>query len=114
VYGNTEMWSAAFIALALRWPVASWALAVKPSVLPLALLFARDRRWWVGPFVVAALAAPFGALWLDYAVALSNVEGSLLRSVNALPWLAIPLVAYFGSGVPRVTMYGAEETDTSS
>jgi hypothetical protein len=94
VYGNTDLWSQAFIALALRWPIASWLLAYKPSVLPIAVLFARDKRWWLGPVILLALALPWGAHWLEYLEVMGNLEGgSLLRSATALPFLAIPLIA---------------------
>jgi hypothetical protein len=115
VYGNTEMWTTAALAVACRWAPAALFLAIKPTVFPLALLFARDRRWWLAAGVVGLLALPFGALWLDWLTAMTNLESrGLLYSLNALPTLAIPLVAYFGSTGPRVTVSGAADTVTSS
>lgn len=94
VYGNTDLWTAAVLCLGLRWPTSSWALAFKPSVLSLAILFARGRRWWVGAVVVIVLALPFGSMWLDYVEAMSNLEASPLRS-SVLP-LGSPSLNYLG------------------
>ena len=94
VYGNTDLWSAAFLALACRYGWPAVLLVLKPSVLPLALLWARDRRWWAAAAVVGVLSLPFGSLWAEWVTIMLNVEGSLLRSANALPWLAVPLVAW--------------------
>lgn len=102
VYGNTDLWSVAILSLAFRWPVASWALAFKPSVLPLAAFFVRDDGlWWKGGVVLLVAAVPFGALWFDWVAALRNLESrGLLYSLNSLPWLAIPVVAWWGR-LPR-------------
>ena len=92
---DPHLWSAAILALACRWPVLSWMLAFKPSVLPLAAGFVRDGRWWMGGVVVLVLAIPFGLQWLDYADSPGQRRrGSLLRSATAIPWLAIPVVAW--------------------
>jgi hypothetical protein len=104
VYGNTDLWNAAALAVACRWAPAALFLAIKPTVFPLALLFARDRRWWLAAGVVALLALPFGTHWLDWLTAMTNLESrGLLYSLNAFALLAIPLVAYFGRTGPRVT-----------
>ena len=96
VYGNTEMWTAAAVAVACRFSPAAWFLVIKPTILPVALLFARDRRWWLTIPVVTSLYLPFGDLWVDYVQAMLNVEGANpLYSLPGLAWLAIPLVAWW-------------------
>jgi hypothetical protein len=96
-YGNTEMWTAAAIAIACRFAPAALFLAIKPTVFPLALVFARDKRWWYGLAVLIALCIPFGDLWVDYVIAMLNVEGANpLYSLPALVWFGIPLVAWWG------------------
>lgn len=95
VYGNTEMWTAAAVAVACRFAPAVWFLVIKPTILPVALLFARDKRWWLTIPVVTLLCLPFGDLWVDYVKAMLNVEGvNPLYSLPGLVWVAIPLVAW--------------------
>ncbi len=109
-YGNSDLWSAAFIAIGCRRPLASWALAVKPSVLPLALLFARERRWWLGSFVLAVLALPFWAMWADYLAVMRNLQSAgLLYSLNALPWLAVPAIAWVSRSRPKQAILETKE-----
>jgi hypothetical protein len=94
VYGNTEMWTAAAVAVACRFSPAAWFLVIKPTVLPVALLFARDRRWWLTIPVVILAAIPLGDLWVDWATAMLNVEHkNALYSLPAVIWLGFPLVA---------------------
>jgi hypothetical protein len=95
VYGNTELWSVAFLCVAVRFAPAAWLLIVKPSLFPAILLFARDKRWWYAIPVVALLALPFGALWLDYLEAMTNLQSrGILYSLHAIPVLLIPIVAW--------------------
>jgi hypothetical protein len=94
VWGNTGMWIAAFLALALRfrWPGA--LILIKPSLAPLALVDIRSRGWWV---VAAALAVVSLPMLFDYIAALRNNVGSfpgLDYSVQDIPFIAIPLIAW--------------------
>jgi hypothetical protein len=96
-YGNTEMWTTAFVALACRWSFPALAIAVKPTTLPVALLFCRDRRWWIALAVLIAACLPFGLLWVDWLNAMQNLEGvSPLYSLGAPSWLAFIGVAWLG------------------
>jgi hypothetical protein len=91
--GNPAMWLfAAGMAGALyRWP---WALvACKPTLVPFALLGARDRRWWLAAGVLMALALPFGAMWFDYLRVSANLQAPSWFLWHDWPLLAIPLVA---------------------
>jgi len=91
--GNTTLWATAAIMLATRWPVAAIFLAIKPTIFPLALLFARSRAWWIGAAVAALAALPFGEQWFEWLRAAQNLQGSaLLYSVPSLPLLVWPLV----------------------
>jgi hypothetical protein len=68
------MWALAAIAagLAWRWPAAF--VVLKPTLVPFALLGITRRAWWRGAALALLLAVPFAALWLDYAVALTNAR----------------------------------------
>jgi hypothetical protein len=97
VYGDSDLWIVALLALACRMPAAAWLLVIKPSVLPLALLFAPRRAWWLAVPLVLVLLIPFGHLWADWAVAVQNVRGrpTLLYSVQSWPVYLIPLLAWW-------------------
>jgi hypothetical protein len=94
VWGNTGMWIAAFLALALayRWPGA--LILIKPSLAPFALVGIRSRGWWVVAIALALVSLP---MLPDYITAMRNNVGSfpgLDYSVQDIPFIAIPLVAW--------------------
>jgi hypothetical protein len=94
VWGNTGMWIAAFLALALayRWPGA--LILIKPSLAPFALVGIRSRGWWVVAIALALVSLP---MLPDYITAMRNNVGSfpgLDYSVQDIPFMAIPLVAW--------------------
>lgn len=97
-YGNTDMWNAAAVAVACRFAPAAWFLIIKPTIFPVALLFARDKRWWLAIPLVVVACLPFGALWLDYITVVRNLTGTgLTYSLNGiLTWVAIPLIVWAG------------------
>lgn len=98
VWGNTNIWSMAAVALAFRFAPASWVLAFKPSVWPLSLLFARRRSWWLAGGVVILLAMPAAGLWLDWLRALQHYRGpTLTYNLSALPMVLSPVLARIAS-----------------
>jgi hypothetical protein len=99
VYGNSEMWTVAAVAMAVRYPAASWLLALKPPLLPFTIMGATDRRWWYGLAAVVVVSLPLGTSWLDWIAAMQNLDASLLRSASALPLLAVPAVAWLARRV---------------
>jgi len=102
IFGNSDLWAAAAVALACRWPAASVTLIAKPSLFPIALLFARHERWWLGLAIAGFLSVPFGALWVDWFAAYRNVEGpTLLYSLYALPFVTWPILAWVGRTTHR-------------
>jgi hypothetical protein len=92
--GNANMWMTAFVALAVWRGPAAVALAMKPTVFPIALLFARDRHWWLALGIVGLAAIPFGRLWLDYVTITRNLDAPLSYSLDVYPMLFSPLIAY--------------------
>jgi hypothetical protein len=94
VSGNPVLWAGAAVALGTiwRWPAA--LALVKPSLFPLALIGVRDRRWWL---VAAAGALPFAWMLPDYLRALGNFQVGPGYSIQEVPLLLIPLLAWLGS-----------------
>lgn len=93
VAGNPVMWVMAAVALGF---LARWAFVgvlLKPSLFPFALLGARDRSWWIALMILAVLSIPFGTMWIDWLVAVTNSDGGLLYSLQDVPILLLPLLA---------------------
>jgi hypothetical protein len=97
---NIDVWAPVIwvtAAFALGCVVAGPAVLVllKPSLFPFALMGANRRRWWIALALFALASLPFGFLWLDWARAILNSDGSLAYSAREIQMLAIPLVAWF-------------------
>jgi hypothetical protein len=92
--GNPIMWATAAVALGTvwRWPAA--LALIKPSLFPLALIGARHRDWWL---LAGAGALPFAWMLPDYLRALGNFQEGLAYSIQEVPILLIPLIAWIGS-----------------
>ena len=96
IVGNSDMWIAAFLALGLWWSWPGLLVIVKPSFLPLALMGAHRRLWWIAAAVVVIAAVPFGHLWIDWVAVISHAPTNPSYSVPSLPIVLAPLVAWFG------------------
>jgi hypothetical protein len=83
------------VALACRWPGLGAALAFKPTLLPLGILWLRRRAFWAGVVVVLLLCLPLGGLWIDWFRAVRNFPVNPLYSWPVIFIVAIPLVAWF-------------------
>jgi hypothetical protein len=84
-------------------PMYAWPfvlIVIKPSFLPLALLGARRRSWWIAAAIVGVAAIPFGSLWLDYVTAIRNSGLPLYYSLLQLPIVLAPLVMWIGRTTP--------------
>lgn len=100
--GNPVIWEAAAlsVAVASRRPWA-WALAVvKPSWGPLALLGARDRRWWAVAALWGAVALLTLPLWPQWIAVVRNSPGFGYSLVSDLPVVAVPLLARLATARP--------------
>ncbi len=94
--GNPTMWAAAAVAMALRWPVASPLVLLKPTLAPFALIGVGSRWWWAGAAAVMLASLAVLSLWPDWVRVMANartVYPSLLYSASSLPLLAIPVAA---------------------
>ena len=94
VAGNPVMWAMAAVALGfmIRW--AFLGVLIKPSLFPFALLGVRDRNWWIGLAILVAISIPFGYMWVEWFVAVTNATGGgLLYSLQDVPILLLPVIA---------------------
>jgi hypothetical protein len=101
LYGNTNMWIAAFIAMGVNFAWPSLLVLIKPSLAPFAIIGINRRSWWVGLAVLAVAAIPFGAMWLDYLTAMRNSSLYPAYALVTLPFMVAPLVAWLGRGTRR-------------
>jgi hypothetical protein len=102
----------AALALALYWRPAAAFVLLKPSLFPLALVGLRSRGWWVlvGLFAVVTLALlPETLDWLSVIRNGQGGRSGLLYSLEDLPLLAVPLVAWAGSARMAIPRLGSEE-----
>lgn len=104
VHGNPVMLVAAAAALGtvFAWPAVF--VLLKPSLAPFAFIGARRRSWWLALAGLTLIAIPFGELWLDYArvVLDSRNPHGLLYSLEEVPFVLIPVLAWIGSPSFRV------------
>jgi hypothetical protein len=98
LYGNTNMWVAAFIAagVCFAWP--SVLVLIKPSLAPFALFGVRRRRWWVALGVLVVVSIPFGTLWISYATAMRNSSLGLTHALITIPLMLSPVWAWLARG----------------
>lgn len=97
--GNPTMWIAAAVALSIRWPAASALVLLKPSLLPIALIGARHRSWWLTVAVmggVSLLLLPLTLEWLRVVIDGRGPHSGVLYSVTHLPFAVVALVAWAG------------------
>jgi hypothetical protein len=80
------------------WPFV--LIVIKPSFLPLALLGARRRSWWIAAAIVGLAALPFGMLWVDYVTAIRNSGLPLYYSLLQVPIVVAPIVMWLGRTRP--------------
>lgn len=96
LFGNTDMWATAFIALGLRFGWPAVLVALKPLYLPFALVGARRRSFWVAGVMLGAFSLLMFPLWKDYSVAMTNIRIDASYWLLSIPLLSIPLVAWRG------------------
>jgi len=96
IAGNPGLWALAAMSLGVLFAGPAVFVLVKPSLAPFALWGMRHRRWWLWLAVFGALSLPFGALWLQWVTALANSNGTLAYSLNEVPVLLIPVIAWLG------------------
>lgn len=104
IYGNSDMWVTAFVAAGLLWAWPSVLVLMKPSLLPLAFIGVRRRRWWIAAVVFALANLPLLGLWLDYPTVMRHSSVAWYYSLGDLPMVLIPVAAWLGrrTGSPGI------------
>jgi hypothetical protein len=103
IVGNTDLWIWAAIALGLRYGWPAVLVVIKPTLIPLIVVGARRRSLFIALPVVALLCLPFGSLWMEWIHVAVNAPGGVLYSIQSLPWLLIPVLAYATRRSPAPT-----------
>jgi hypothetical protein len=97
VHGNPFMWTAAACALGTEWGWPSVFVLLKPSLAPFALIGMQRRAWWLAALGLGMTALAFAPLWPQYASVLLNGRGGgLLYSIQDVPLLLVPVLAWVG------------------
>jgi hypothetical protein len=97
VRGSPVIMVAALVAAGLRWGWPGAFVLLKPSVLPFALAGIRSRGWWLTAALVGLLTLPFLPMIPEWIRAMVDGQGGgLLYSINDVPLLIVPVVAWLG------------------
>ncbi len=94
LFGNTDMWIAAFVAGGVRWSWPAVLVTIKPSLGFFAIVGVRSRSWWVAAAVLAIVSLPWTSLWLDFITVSRNSSAQWWYSFGNLPFFALPIVAW--------------------
>lgn len=96
IYGNSDMWVATLIAAGMLFAWPAVLIVLKPSVIPFALIGIRRRSWWIAAGVLVLLSLPMLGLWRDFLVAIGNSDAEWYYSLDDIPPLFIPVMAWLG------------------
>lgn len=91
--GNTTMWGVAAVAAGLRWGWPVVALAVKPTLVPFAIVGLWRRSTWVVGTLAAVASLAFLPEWSRWLVAVANGTAGAGYSLGSVPALLIPVLA---------------------
>jgi hypothetical protein len=108
ICGTPTIWIVAFVALGTRWPALSALVLLKPSLFPFALFGIRHRPWWLAAGVLAIVSLvllPMDLDWLRSVLNASGPRSGLSYSLADVPFMAVPLIAWFG----RTKVIGAHD-----
>jgi|GEM_PF-1107357 len=100
VVGNPDIWLAAALAVAFYWRPAAALVLLKPSLFPLALFGFRSRGWWMAASIFALVSLALLPQTLDWLRVIQHgygVRSGLTYSLDDLPLVGAPLVAWAGS-----------------
>ncbi len=64
LFGNTDMWIAAFVAGAVRWAWPGVLVSIKPSLSLFGFPGVLSRAWWLGAAALVLVSLPLWTYWL--------------------------------------------------
>jgi hypothetical protein len=96
--GNTAMWAVAGVAGGLLWGWPAALVALKPSLVPFALLgiLGPRDRFAIGILAILVTAALTATQWGIYLAAVRNSDAGPLYSIRDWPMMLAPAVAWMG------------------
>ena len=97
LYGNSDLWVTAAVAAGVLWGWPAVLISFKPSLGFLAFIGVHRRSWWIAVGLLGVATLPQIPLWLEWPVAISNSTASASYSLAVIPFIALPLVAWFAS-----------------
>jgi hypothetical protein len=97
LFGNTDMWIAAFVAGAVRWSWPGALVSIKPSLAIFGVVGVLSRWWWVAAAVLALISLPLWSYWLQFPAVTANSSADLTRSLGNYPFMFLPIVAFLCS-----------------
>jgi hypothetical protein len=93
LWGNIDMWLAAFVAAGLQWRWPAAFILLKPSLAPFAVIGVRDPRFWITAGILLVVSIP---LLSEYVAVMRNLIIPLDYSLGSIPTLLIPVAAWAG------------------
>jgi hypothetical protein len=94
--GNSDIWSAAFVAAGVVWAWPSVFGLIKPAFLPFVFIGINHRSWWIALTVLGVVSLFFLPYWSEYIIAALNWDLPVTRSLANIPILLIPIIAWLG------------------
>lgn len=98
--GNSDLWSAGFVAAGLLWAWPGVLNLFKPAFGPFALIGIRHRSWWVALAIVTVVSLLFAGYWGQYLAAATHWDLPVTRSLANVPILLVPIIAWVGRQRP--------------
>jgi hypothetical protein len=95
VFGDSDIWFAAFVWAGAAFSWTGVLVSMKPSVLPFGLIGIRRRSWWIAAAVFALVNLPLIGLWAEYPTVVRSAGVPVLYSIGNLPMFIAPIVAWF-------------------
>ncbi|MCI0345391.1 MAG: hypothetical protein L0221_08095 [Chloroflexi bacterium] len=112
VVGNSDLWSAGFVAGGLLWGWPGALGILKPSLAPFAFVGARGanaRWWWLAVVVLGAISLALFSYWPQYLTAATHWDVPLDRALASVPLLLLPIVAWSArTDAPRTWLSALE------
>ena len=113
IVGNSDIWSACFVAAGLVWAWPTVLGFFKPAFAPFFIIGIRHRSYWMAVGVSAVVALFFLPYWPQYVTAATHWDLSIDRSLLNVPMLLIPVIAWLGKTDSRAAQSPSPRTEAS-
>jgi hypothetical protein len=96
IYGNSNMWVVAAVAGGVVWGWPAILVALKPSLVPFALVGIRRRSWWIAATVLGLASLATIGLWHDYLAVVNHSDARWYWSIEDIIPTTAPVVMWLG------------------